>query len=94
MPDREEGRLTSRYSKLCHFRQIGIDSYPQGFVKTYGNNAGTAMFEAGGSDYPTWTRGRFILIPDAIMGCRRLIPVPSPSLRGVAAGPREGRAPN
>ena len=46
MPDREEGLLASRYSKLDHLRQSGIDPYPPRFVRTCDNAAATAMFEA------------------------------------------------
>jgi len=46
MPDREEGLLASRFSKLDHLRQSGIDPYPPRFVRTCDNAAATAMFEA------------------------------------------------
>ena len=50
MPDREDGLLASRYSKLDHLRQSGIDPYPPRFVRTCDNAAATAMFEAVESD--------------------------------------------
>ena len=46
MPDREEGLLASRHSKLTHLRQSGIDPYPPRFVRTCDNATATAMFEA------------------------------------------------
>ena len=46
MPDREEGLLASRFSKLDHLRQSGIDPYPPRFVRTCDNAAATAMFES------------------------------------------------
>ena len=52
MPDREEGLLASRYGKLDHLRQSGIDPYPPRFVRTCDNAAAMAMFEAVESGEP------------------------------------------
>ena len=70
MPDREDGLLTSRYSKLDHLRQSGIDPYPPRFVRTCDNAAATAMFEAVESDDTPETTTPSISLGGRIMSMR------------------------
>ncbi|MFP6634973.1 MAG: lysine--tRNA ligase [Dehalococcoidia bacterium] len=70
MPDREDGLLSSRYSKLDHLRQSGIDPYPPRFVRTYDNAAATAMFEAVESDDTPETTTPSISLGGRIMSMR------------------------
>ena len=70
MPDREDGLLASRYSKLDHLRQSGIDPYPPRFVRTCDNAAATAMFEAVESDDTPETTTRSISLGGRIMSMR------------------------
>ena len=46
MPDREEGLLASRSSKLDHLRQQGIDPYPPRFVRSCDTATAITRFEA------------------------------------------------
>ena len=70
MPDREDGLLASRYSKLDHLRQSGIDPYPPRFVRTCDNAAATAMFEAVESDDTPETTTPSISLGGRIMSMR------------------------
>jgi len=70
MPDREEGLLSSRYGKLDHLRQSGIDPYPPRFVRTCDNAAATAMFEAVESDDTPETTTPSITLGGRIMSMR------------------------
>ena len=70
MPDREDGLLASRYSKLDHLRQSGIDPYPPRFVRTCDNAAATAMFEAVESDDTPKTTTPSISLGGRIMSMR------------------------
>jgi lysyl-tRNA synthetase class 2 len=70
MPDREEGLLSSRYSKLDHLRESGIDPYPPRFVRTCDNAAATAMFEAVESDDTPETTTPSISLGGRIMSMR------------------------
>ncbi|MBQ12275.1 MAG: lysine--tRNA ligase [Planctomyces sp.] len=70
MPDREEGLLSSRYSKLDHLRESGIDPYPPRFVRTCNNAAATAMFEAVESDDTPETTTPSISLGGRIMSMR------------------------
>jgi len=70
MPDREEGLLSSRYGKLDHLRQSGIDPYPPRFVRTCDNAAATAMFEAVESDDTPETTTASITLGGRIMSMR------------------------
>ena len=70
MPDREDGLLASRYSKLHHLRQSGIDPYPPRFVRTCDNAAATAMFEAVESDDTPETTTPSISLGGRIMSMR------------------------
>ena len=70
MPDREDGLLASRYSKLDHLRQSGIDPYPPRFVRTCDNAAATAMFEAVESDDTPETTTPSISLDGRIMSMR------------------------
>ena len=70
MPDREDGLLASRYSKLDHLRQSGIDPYPPRFVRTCDNAAATAMFEAVESDDTPETTTASISLGGRIMSMR------------------------
>ena len=70
MPDREDGLLASRYSKLDHLRQSGIDPYPPRFVRTCDNAAATAMFEAVESDDTPETTTPSIYLGGRIMSMR------------------------
>ena len=70
MPDREDGLLASRYSKLDHLRQSGIDPYPPRFVRTCDNAAATAMFEAVESDDTPETTTTSISLGGRIMSMR------------------------
>ena len=70
MPDREDGLLASRYSKLDHLRQSGIDPYPPRFVRTCDNAAATAMFEAVESDDTPETATPSISVGGRIMSMR------------------------
>jgi len=70
MPDREDGLLISRYSKLDHLRQSGIDPYPPRFVRTCDNAAATAMFEAVESDDTPETTTPSISLGGRIMSMR------------------------
>jgi len=70
MPDREDGLLASRYSKLDHLRQSGIDPYPPRFVRTCDNAAATAMFEAVESDDIPETTTPSISLGGRIMSMR------------------------
>ncbi len=70
MPDREDGLLASRYSKLDHLRQSGIDPYPPRFVRTCDNAAATAMFEAVESDDTPETTTPRISLGGRIMSMR------------------------
>ena len=70
MPDREDGLLASRYSKLDHLRQSGIDPYPPRFVRTCDNAAATAMFEAVESDDTPETTTHSISLGGRIMSMR------------------------
>ena len=70
MPDREEGLLASRYSKLDHLRQSGIDPYPPRFVRTCDNAAATAMFEAVESGDPPESATTSVSLGGRIMSMR------------------------
>jgi len=70
MPDREDGLLASRYSKLDPLRQSGIDPYPPRFVRTCDNAAATAMFEAVESDDTPETTTPSISLGGRIMSMR------------------------
>ena len=70
MPDREDGLLASRYRKLDHLRQSGIDPYPPRFVRTCDNAAATAMFEAVESDDTPETTTPSISLGGRIMSMR------------------------
>jgi lysyl-tRNA synthetase class 2 len=70
MPDREDGLLASRYSKLDHLRQSGIDPYPPRFVRTCDNAAAMAMFEAVESGDPPGSTTSSISLGGRIMSMR------------------------
>ena len=70
MPDREEGLLASRFSKLDHLRQSGIDPYPPRFVRTCDNAAATAMFEAVESGDPPESATTSVSLGGRIMSMR------------------------
>ena len=70
MPDREEGLLASRYSKLDQLRQSGIDPYPPRFVRTCDNAAATAMFEAVESGDPPESATTSVSLGGRIMSMR------------------------
>jgi len=70
MPDREDGLLASRYSKLDHLRQSGIDPYPPRFVRTCDNAAAMAMFEAVESSDPPESTTSSISLGGRIMSMR------------------------